>query len=438
VLQRLVSWFRGRGRWRLALIPLLLGASALGYWSIADRFDSDRASATSNTARDGQRDGKRDGSASKATDTKLSAASFNGANNANVPIDKSGDANNTDPRTHLALWTKRLARSQEVLDNYRAKTIYPHESRPFEDHADQMYPNRPIVEEKKLYRPGDEVKDLVQLRTSQERIYVAGAESVVFTIGAFDEQGNSVPLKITQAAAFDPPQGNKPSKRNRINVAFNDVGGNGDAIAGDSTLSTRFQPSTQGFENYTGAIRLELFLSVGEQTGFTFFDMYFSPDPPAVWTSAIREAVENGSLSLYLQTNVRLAGRYVAAGRLDDANGQPFAFAAFNDELGEGKREIKLTVFGKLIHDKQPAFPLRLRDIDAFLLNPDSDPDRVLMPRIPGLAHTTKKYTVNNFSASEWQSEERERYLRELANDVAIARARVEALKGGGNPAPSK
>jgi hypothetical protein len=68
------------------------------------------------------------------------------------------------------------------------------------------------------------------------------------------------------------------------------------------------------------------------------------------------------------------------------------------------------------------------------LLLPDADPDRVLMPRIPGLAYTTKKYVVGNFSEAEWQSEERERYLRELANDVAAARARVEALNRTLNP----
>jgi hypothetical protein len=433
-MRKFISWFRQGGwaktRWRLALIPLLLGSAALGWRSFADMQRADATNAQLALARQALLDqALRNGNGdTNATGAKLRAASLG---KANAPIDKAGEAgniNSTDPRAQLALWNKRLQRAQEVLDNYRAKTIYPHESRPIADHADQAYPNQPIVEEKKLYRPGDDVKDLVRLRTSQERIYVAGAESVVFTIAALDQDGNALPLTITQALAFDPPRGNQPSKRSRVAVGFNDGGVNGDASAGDGVLSTRFQPSTQGFDNYTGAVRLELFLKVGEQTGFTFFDMYFSPDPPAVWTSAIREAIESGSLNLYLQTNVRSAGRYVAAGRIDDANGQPFAYAVFNDELGTGAREIKLTVFGKLIHDKQPVFPLRLRDVDAFLLNQDADPDRVLMPRKPGLVYTTKKYAVNNFSASEWQSEERERYLQELANDVAIARARVEAL----------
>jgi hypothetical protein len=434
-MQKFINWFRQGGRWRLALIPLLLGSAALGWRTFAD-LRMENAGAQSARAQDASREQARNGSGggANAPVAQLRAASLN---TPGAPIDKAGEAgsiNNADPRAQLALWNKRLQRAQELLENYRAKTIYPHESRPIADHADQAYPNQPIVEEKKLYRPGDEVKDLVRLRTSQERIYVAGAESVVFTIAALDQDGNALPLTITQALAFDPPRGNQPSKRPRVAVGFNDGGVNGDSSAGDGVLSTRFQPSTQGFDNYTGAVRLELYLKVGEQTGFTFFDMYFSPDPPAVWTSAVREAVESGSLNLYLQTNVRSAGRYVAAGRIDDANGQPFAFAVFNDELDTGKREIKLTVFGKLIHDKQPVFPLRLRDVDAFLLLPDNDPDRVLMPRIAGLAHTTKKYTVGNFSAAEWQSEERARYLQELANDVAIARARVEALNRATNP----
>jgi hypothetical protein len=434
MLQRVVAFLKQRGRWRFALIPLLLGSVALGWWSVNDHHHGSSTGAQLAGIRDALTGRASNGATHAGAAGNLRPASLAPGN---APIDKSGEAasiNSNDPRAQLALWNKRLQRSQEVLDNYRAKTVYPHESRPIAEHADQAYPNQPIVEEKKLYRPGDDVKDQVRLRTSQERIYVAGAESVLFTIAAFDTDGNTLPLTIAQSAAFDPPRGNQPSKRARVGVAFNDSGTNGDAAAGDGVLSTRFQPATQGFDNYTGAIRLELSLKVGDQPGFTFFDMYFSPDPPAVWTSAIREAVESGSLNLYLQTNVRIAGRYVAAGRIDDANGQPFAFAVFNDELGTGKREIKLTVFGKLIHDRQPAFPLRLRDVDAFLLLPDADPDRVLMPRIPGLAYTTKKYVVGNFSEAEWQSEERERYLRELANDVAAARARIEALNRTLNP----
>ena len=46
-----------------------------------------------------------------------------------------------------ALWEKRLARSTEVLENYRRTTRYPFESRPASEHGDQMYPNQALIEE---------------------------------------------------------------------------------------------------------------------------------------------------------------------------------------------------------------------------------------------------------------------------------------------------
>lgn len=84
--------------------------------------------------------------------------------------------------------------------------------------------------------------------------------------------------------------------------------------------------------------------------------------------------------------------RCVVSGRVDDANGVPFALVQFNDEVATGSREFKLQVFGALVLDKRPAFPLRLRDVDGFLLIPDKFPDRATMARQPGVVHTSANY----------------------------------------------
>ena len=245
-----------------------------------------------------------------------------------------------DPAAQLALWNKRLARSQEVLDNYRKITRYPHDSRPAEEHGDQMYPNQPVVEEKRLYKPGDELKGNVRLRTSQERIFVAGRESVLFTITAFDGDGALVPVNIIAAGIIDPPQGGKASTRALVRAGFNDGGADGDVAAGDGTLSFRFTPALQGFADYTGQLRLDMTIEVNGQSGYTYFDIYYTPEPPAIWAGSVREVIENGSLNLYLKVQVRVPGRYVATGRLDDFTGKPFALAVFNEELAAGTQEI--------------------------------------------------------------------------------------------------
>lgn len=347
-----------------------------------------------------------------------------------------------DPESQLALWKRRLARAQEVLASYRAATRYPPESRPLEEHSDQAYPNLPVVEIKKLAKPGDKVTpQTVRIRTTQERIFVVGRESVLFTAAAIDSDGNALPMIASHAVAAEPPQdGAKPSKRPRVIVNFNDAGLGGDVAADDGTLSLQFSPSKQGFADHTGPIRIEVLFKVGETTGFTYFDLYYTPVPPAEWAAEpfVREVIEQGSLQLYLKAEVHRAGRYVITGRIDDARGQPFALAVFNDEVKEGPTEFKLTVFGKLLHDRQPVFPLSLRDVDGFLLKPDAFPDRELVPRLREKIYTTKRYALSQFSEAEWQSEERERHLREFANDVVIARDRIDALSLAAANKPGK
>jgi hypothetical protein len=161
---------------------------------------------------------------------------------------------------------------------------------------------------------------------------------------------------------------------------------------------------------------------VGGKQGFVLFDVIYTPELPAVWSGPVREAVEDGSLVYYLKADVRTAGRYVVSGRVDDAKGQPFALASFNDVLPAGPVEIRLNVFGKLLRDQQPAMPLTLRDVDGFLLKENVDPDRALMPRLEGKVLTGQKRALTQFSDAEWQSEERSRHLTEFSKDVALAR----------------
>jgi hypothetical protein len=118
----------------------------------------------------------------------------------------------------------------------------------------------------------------------------------------------------------------------------------------------------------------------------------------------------------------------VVSGRIYDAAGNPFALLQFNDEVGAGAREFRLQLFGALIRDRNPAFPLTLRDVEAFLLMPDTFPDRLMMPRQPGVVHTSASYAATRFSPDEWTSEERERYLAEYARDAETARAQVQKL----------
>lgn len=328
----------------------------------------------------------------------------------------------------------QLALAEATLASYRAGTKYPQESRPASEHPDQIYPNEPVEELHAMRKPDGSADPSVQIKTSQTRIFVAGGEAVLFTAKAQDNSGAVLPLFVTRALArgLEAQPGRSAPQ---APLTFADDGANGDIARGDGIYSALLVPATTGLATFNGTIRVDVNYNVGDRAGFVFFDIIYTPEIPATWTGSVREAKEAGSLNFYLKADIRRAGRYLVHGRVDDAQGKPFAFVHFNEILGPGPHDIKLTVFGKLIRDKGPAFPLRLRDVDGYLLKEDTDPDRALMPRLMGTVHVTKNYAPGNFSDAEWEGEERDRYLTELSKDVELAK---EALQQENSPQASR
>lgn len=332
----------------------------------------------------------------------------------------------------LALWTARYERAEQVYNSYRDATRYPHESRPIADAPDQVRPFAPVVEEKTMRNERGEPVKGITLKTGQDRIFLSGQDAVKFTVQAMDSQGKVLPMIITRAAAQSVPDGKQLVQVRSAALDFSDAGASGtggvDDVANDGNFSARLSPSTQGFSGFGGTIRVLVFVRADGKEGVAHFDVIYTEDVPATWGN-IREAQEAGSLNFYLKAQVRVAGRYVVSARVDDARGQPFALITFNDEVGAGGQEFKLNVFGALIRDKRPAFPLRLRDIEGFLLIPDKFPDRFMMDRRTGVVHSSGSYSVESFSPNEWSSEERTRYLVEYGRDLESARAELERLR---------
>lgn len=324
-----------------------------------------------------------------------------------------------------------LTRQLELVDHtlcaYRAATKYPNTSRPISEHPDQVYPNRPVEEQHAMRKDGGGTDAAVQIQTSQSRVFMVAGETVLFTIKALNKEGKILPMYVTRALASGITfQGSRQTPQ--LALAVTDEGQNGDAIAGDGVFSGALAPAQSGFASFAGTIRTELKYTVDGRAGVVLFDVIYSPETPAIWTGSIRETLEAGSLHFYLKTNVRIPGRYVVSGRVDDARGKPVALVSYNDMLAQGSGEIRLTLVGKLLRDQEPVFPLSLRDVDAYLLKEDTDPDRALMPRLEGVAHVTRNYPLKNFSDAEWQSEERSRYLAEYSKDVDLAKAALVAF----------
>jgi hypothetical protein len=404
------------GRWEWWLAPAVLGLAWL-FWTAGDAPQAGPAPQAPSLA-----------AAAGASVMARAAAPATAAAASAAPFSVAGAQAREAQRE---IWQQRLERAQSTLQAYRASTRYPHESQPISAHPDQVHPNQPIGEDLALKGPDGRAVPGLRLRTMQERVFVQGQESVRFSVSVVDEQGKPIPLRILRASAREVPAPGAAATHAELQMNFNDDGAAGDLQAGDGIYGAQLQPATQGFAGLLGQIRTEVHLQYRKEQGVTYFDIVYTPDAPATWQGGVREALEDGSLNFYLKAEVREAGRYVVTGRIDDANGKPFALLTFNDEVEAGAREIRLSLFGKLVRDGKPAFPLTLRDVDAFLLRADAFPDRKLMPRRVGAVHASQTYPLLSFADKEWSSEERDRYLAELNRDVAESQKQVDQLKTG-------
>ncbi|HEX8479683.1 MAG TPA: choice-of-anchor X domain-containing protein [Telluria sp.] len=316
---------------------------------------------------------------------------------------------------------QQLELADTTFCTYAGATRYPPLSRPISEHPDQVKPNAPVTESHAMRSAGGGSDDAVQIQSSQSRVFMASGEAVAFSLRAVDAAGAPLALVITRATAQGMTyKGQRATAQSAL--AFADDGQGADAAAGDGAFAAVLAPAQTGLASFNGTIRTEVRYSVAGKNGFVLFDVIYTPELPATWSGAVREANEDGSLVYYLKANVLKAGRYVVQGRVDDARGQPFALAGFNDLLPAGPAEIKLTVFGKLLRDKGPALPLTLRDVDGYLLKENTDPDRALMPRLEGRVLVGQPHRLQDFSPSEWDSEERQRHLAEFSKDVTRAR----------------
>lgn len=327
------------------------------------------------------------------------------------------------PPADRAARRRQLVEQVQLTDHtycsYLQNSRYPYESRPAGHHPDQLYPNRPVLEANPMRVEGSDSDPAISLQTAQSRVYLAAGESARFSLRAVDAHGQPLALVVTRALAQGMSYGDSRAAP-RVTVSFTDDG--------SGSWSTVLTPSETALADFHGTIRLEVRYSAGGKQGVVLFDVIHSPILPASWAGAPHESVADDSLQFTLPLDVRLAGRYVVSGRIDDASGRPFALATFNQELGQGTQQVHLNVHGKLLHDGEPRLPLQLRDVEGYLLRENADPDRLLLPRLEGRVYTSQTRSLDEVPDIEWQSEERSRYLAEYAKDRHAARARLSAL----------
>lgn len=317
------------------------------------------------------------------------------------------------------LANKRLARAKDSLESYKIWARYPPTSRPLSEMPDLQKPHSVQPSTQPLAMKDGKVTQKGRVTLNQDRLYLVGDETAQLHITCQTpiEPG---PCEMISAQAMSSQVGDQAVVVGPAPVNFVDDG-KGGAIAS-------FTPANEGFSSYHGPIGIDAQVRIGSEEGRANFQVIYTPAAPARFTGKIREALENGSLCLYLQMDVTKTGRYVLAGRVDDAEGEGFAYLEFNDLVETGLREVRMCIFGLLVLDQRAKTPFTLRDVEGFLLFENRDPDRELMSVLEGKVHTTKTYPESAFSAEEWQSEEKTRTLDEFGKDVE------KGIDNGGEP----
>jgi len=312
-----------------------------------------------------------------------------------------------------ALAKKRLERARQTLEGYLLGTRYPYSSRPMSEHPDLVKPHGVARTTLPLARKDQKLTD-ARVLLEQDRLYVVGEEAAKLTLTCTTSEGPALCEVLGARAHAADAMTNAPMIEPSA-VQF----------VGDGVKSALFAPAQHGFGGYHGPISIDLDVRVDGEEGGARFEVIYTPAAPARFTRKVREEMVDGSLHLHVQVDVDKPGRYVIVARVDDTTGDGFAYLEFNDELEQGLQDVKLCIFGKLVHDEQAHAPFVLRDIEGFLLK-ESHPDRETMVGYDGPYYTTKSYDLKEFSDTEWQSEEKARHVDEFTKDV---RAAEEALR---------
>lgn len=328
---------------------------------------------------------------------------------------------------------ERLATAQETLDHYVAWARYPPQSRPLSEHPD-LQTLGTSSSRKQLFVRKDGVKrgDVI-VRVAQSTAFVVGDESIQLEVGC-EGDGRSLPCAITGAEASAIPSTEGAATGPSVPVRFADDGQNGDEKAGDAIFTALFRPASTALAGKDARVGVSVWLRYQSDDGQAFFQFEFTAAEPARFTGKVAEALERGSLALDVELEVVKPGRYVLAARVDDANGNGFAYLDHNAELAAGTTKARLTIFGKLVKDARAVAPFKVRDLSGFLLKENVSPDRESLRDVKGVFHTTKAYKDTDFSDAEWQSEEKQRHVTEFTKDVNEARAAASSAA----PAASK
>jgi hypothetical protein len=303
------------------------------------------------------------------------------------------------------------ARMRETKNALLEKTRYPMSSRPLAMKTDLIEPHHVEPTMRGLNgNPGGNHR--VAITQNQDRLLLTPGQSAIVSITAMAE---NKPVAVTFQRSVLVPMIEDANQNAQAgapigNVSFHDDGVAPDAIASDGIWTgTVTAPSGAP----SGGLELLVDAQAEGENGTLVFNFTQTQTAPASFTQAARDALESGSIAIYVGVSVQQAGRYEIVGRLYDANGAPLVYMRFIDDMTPDTKEVRLLAYGAVILDEGGVPPFTLKDVEGSLIVVGGFPDRQPMVDWPG-PYTTAKYSLASLTNADNDDADKQRKIQAL------------------------
>lgn len=303
------------------------------------------------------------------------------------------------------------ARMDETKKALLAKTRYPMSSRPLAMKTDLIEPHH-VEPTMRGLNGNPQGNHRVAITQNQDRLLLTPGQSAIVSITAM---ADNKPVSVTFSRSVLVPMVEDANQNAQAGaplstVSFHDDGAAPDAIASDGIWTGVVTASAAA---PSGGLELLVDASAEGESGTLVFNFTQTQSAPASFTQTARDALENGSIAIYVGVSVQQAGRYEIVGRLYDSNGAPIAYMRFIDDMTPDTKEVRLLAYGAVILDEGGVPPFTLKDVEGSFFVIGGFPDREPMADWPG-PYTTAKYALSSLTNADNDDADKQRKVQAL------------------------
>jgi hypothetical protein len=296
---------------------------------------------------------------------------------------------------------------KKQLEAYKQDAVYPTWSQPLRPDMKFLLEWNKAVANDTLF--GDDPGEGLYFRFDADRgaVMVDEPYTAWLEVWKVDADGNKTLLPVTiDKAVVQKTDG--PDQGDAMTLSFADDG--------HHRYSTRFVPSQESALANSQTARIVVYAQAAGQRRQLIRDFTYATKR-VLTVLGVTDSIRNGSLVVTLTVQAYEDGVYTFYGDLMAQDGEtPIAFSQMSYPLKAGRGTADLMFFGKVIHDQGISGPYVIRDLHGL--------------RRGGLGengiywdeprrYTTKPYKVWDFSAADWDSDEKRERIKRFENVIS-------------------